>query len=382
MTDSIKAELERCRLALSDDAEAAIDAPAQSLLEALGHQIPVPFAPHRGAFLEVLADALYAEGDETRVRSLYAAFAARAGAGEPAEEGGDDWRAVPPERLWLIEGWLPAGRVAMFSGEGASGKSRLALQLCAALASGSADWLPGSNAPIDKRVGPASGAVAVFATWEDEKDQIARTLHTMGVATDVANRLRYVSPSGPLWAPDPAGSRHTSTLGVLTDAGRWLREYCERWGAVLLVVDPRAAAFGLNENDRALVRAFLSDWDVWSRGSGCTVLLIAHPPKGESDYSGSTDWHAAARAVWVLGLAETGTGNEASGGGRSKREAAPAPRLSCVKSSYARKPPPLWLSGYPSWRVVDARVAADAQALLTSSGGASPASRMPRGAFS
>ena len=376
MADSIQAELERCRLALSDDGEGAIDAPAQSLLEALGHQIPVPFGPHRDAFLEVLAEALYAEGDETRVRALFAGFAARAGAGEPGAEAGDDWTVIPPERRWVIRDWLPAGRIAMLTGEGGGGKSRLALQLCVALARGSSEWLPGSSALIDRAVGPESGAVSVFATWEDESDQIARTLHTMGVAREVGNRLRYVSPRGAVWAPDPAGSRHTSTLGVLTDGGRWLRAYCVRWGAVLLVLDPRAAAFGLNENDRALVRAFMADWDTWSRNSGCTVVLIAHPPKSESDYSGSTDWHAAARAVWVLGCAETGTGEAGGGGGRSKREPAPAPRISCVKSSYARRPAPVWLSGYPSWRAVDARVAADSWATV-SSGEVSQASAMP-----
>ena len=376
MTGSITAELERCRLALSDDAEAATDAPAQSLLEALGHQVPVPFEPHRHAFLEVLAEALYADGDETRVRTLYAKFAARAGAGEPGAEAGDDWTVAPPERLWLIRDWLPAGRVAMLTGEGGAGKSRLALQLCAALARGCSQWLPGSAAPIDRAVGLESGAVSVFATWEDEADQVARTLHTMGVAGEVGDRLRYVAPRGPVWAPDPAGSRHTSTLGVLTDGGRWLRAYCERWGAVLLVLDPRAAAFGLNENDRALVRGFMADWDAWGRRSGCTVVLIAHPPKGESDYSGSTDWHAAARSVWVLGCAETGTGDPRGGEGRSKREPAPAPRLACVKSSYARRPAPVWLSGYPSWRGVDARVAADAWATVTS-GDVLQASEMP-----
>ena len=192
------------------------------LLEALGHQVPVPFEPHRHAFLEVLAEALYADGDETRVRALYAKFAARAGAGEPGAEAGDDWTVAPPERLWLIRDWLPAGRVAMLTGEGGAGKSRLALQLCAALARGCSQWLPGSAAPIDRAVGLESGAVSVFATWEDEADQVARTLHTMGVAGEVGDRLRYVAPRGPVWGARPCGfAPHEHPRGA------------DRWGALV-----------------------------------------------------------------------------------------------------------------------------------------------------
>ena len=356
--------LERCRAALGIEDEAAIDAPAGVLLRLLGYPVPALFGPHRGAFLDALSKALWAEGAEAGVRAAFEVFAVGAGAGEPGEEGGDDWTGAVAERAWLVPQWLPAGRVTMLTGEGGAGKSRLSLQLCAAVAAGAGrPWLDGPCGGLRPRVAP-SGAVAVFATWEDEPDQVARTLQAMGVAAGVGPRLRYVAPRGPLWAPDPSGSRHTSTLGVLTPSGRWLRDYARSRGAVLLVLDPRAAAFGLNENDRSLVRAFMADWDTWARGAGCTVVLIAHPPKGEADYSGSTDWHAASRSVWVLGLADTGTG-EPGAGPRSKRESAPAPRLQCVKSSYARRPAALWVSGYPVWASVEPGVAARAWAQLS-----------------
>ncbi len=45
-----------------------------------------------------------------------------------------DWTA--PAREWLIPEWLPASRVCLLSGPGAVGKSRLALQLAVAVASG------------------------------------------------------------------------------------------------------------------------------------------------------------------------------------------------------------------------------------------------------
>ena len=42
----------------------------------------------------------------------------------------------PPPRRWLVEDWLPAGRVTLLAGQGGVGKSRLALQLAAGIASG------------------------------------------------------------------------------------------------------------------------------------------------------------------------------------------------------------------------------------------------------
>ena len=66
----------------------------------------------------------------------------------------------------------------------------------------------------------------VFATYEDEREHIQRLLHMMKVQARVGSRLRYLNPTGALWGPDPSGSRHTSTLGVLTPHGasRRLRE--------------------------------------------------------------------------------------------------------------------------------------------------------------
>ena len=45
------------------------------------------------------------------------------------------------QREWILDPWLPANRVAIFTGEGGKGKSYLSLQLAAAVASGSHEWL-------------------------------------------------------------------------------------------------------------------------------------------------------------------------------------------------------------------------------------------------
>ena len=270
-------------------------------------------------------------------------------------EAGDDWTAKPSPRDWLIPGWLPAGRVAMLTGPGKVGKSRLALQLAAALAAGRKEWLPGGGPDGPKlALEPNTGKVAVLATWEDERDEVARRLHGMKLQEAVGDRLRYVAPRQALWIhSDPL----SGTGGALSPEGTKLREYCATRRARLLIVDPRAAAYGLNENDRALVRAFVSDWDRWAQENHCAVLLLAHPPKAEGPYSGTTDWHAAVRAVWELTTRTVDTGDN----NKNRKTAAnpKAYRLACLDTNYGPLPRPLWLKGDKKWEVARAEEAAE-----------------------
>ena len=287
--------------------------------------------------------------------------------GKPHEEAGDDWTPVPREREWLIPDWLPAGRLCCFVGEGAAGKSRMCLQLCISVAAGKTDWLPtgesgeGTDVPP---LGVGEPSVAVFATWEDEADQFARYIHMIEKQRPgwqrlraLGGRFRYLAPSGPVWAPKDSSSGHVSTMGALTPGGRWLRRYCEERGARLLVLDPLAAAYASNENDRGLVRAFITSWDWWARETGCAVILIAHPPKHGGPYSGSTDWYAGARAFWSLGLSPINGGN-ADGKGTRGDPGPCAPQLTRLKSSYGPQRISRWLTGFPSWGTAPAEEAA------------------------
>ena len=109
---------------------------------------------------------------------------------------------------------------------------------------------------------------------------------------------------GPLWAP-AGSSGHVSTIAEITPVGMAVRGLCETVHAALLILDPLAASFASNENDRGLVRSFVSNWDGWARDAKTTVLAIAHPPKaGDVGYSGSTDWQAASR--WMAQLRPVG----------------------------------------------------------------------------
>lgn len=274
--------------------------------------------------------------------------------GAPAAgELNEDWTARPRPREWLLPGWLPSGRIAMLTGTGGNGKSRLAIQLAGAIAAGDTTWLSGGP-----ELATAAPATAILATWEDDKDEVARRLRAARggdeAPGDVGNRFVRVGMAGrgPIWEPNRGGSGHISTIASITPSGAWLRAYAARRKARLLILDPLAAAFASDENSRAHVRRFLADWDAWGQAAGCSVLLVSHPPKSDAKYAGSTDWQAGVRALLSLEYVETGTGDE-DADNKGKRKPAPAPRLSLDKASYAGPADPLWLeatTGGP-WRV-------------------------------
>ena len=270
------------------------------------------------------------------------------------------WGNTQPEpRQWLIDDKLPAGRVALLTGEGGAGKSRLALQLAAGVASGGDDgeWI--SSPARMMRLGnavPTDGANVVFASWEDEPEEFYRRLHQISgnaapwVKPERLEKLRIVNlvGEGPVWAP-PQG-RHISTMAELTVTGERLRRLCEQEDARLLVLDPLAAAYAADENARGLVRAFVSHWDAWGQANNCAVLMLAHPPKSAGlTYAGSTDWQGAVRALWTL-QPEIAKAED------------PAPRtwkLEFIKGNYGPRPEPLrlnWDSGNGGlrWQVMGA----------------------------
>ena len=238
--------------------------------------------------------------------------------------------ADPPRREWVIDGWLPKGRIATIYGRGAAGKSRLTLQLAAAVAGGAV--AERRALPVDPDITDterlkfagdlpevSGGGRVLMLSWEDEVDEVARRIAMAGKAgafdpvavragVDVVN-MRKVG--GPLWGPAAGGSGHTSTTGELTPAGLRFLDMLEDYA--LAVVDPLAAAFGSNENDRALVRQFMACLDGRAEQAECAVLLVAHPSQvGEKGGkggggSGSTDWRNASRARFDLGPEQTGS---------------------------------------------------------------------------
>ena len=267
------------------------------------------------------------------------------------------WKGEAPIREWLIPAWLPRGRLVLFVGEGGRGKSRLALQLAACIATGTRTWLPGNTgdssppplhpgrkpdetdlAYVERRGLPEpllDPATVVVWSAEDELEEIHRRLRSIDQDSGIdvsrlEGRLHAVSAmkSGPLWAHSETDEQQ---LGVVTPHGKWLMNYCERVDARLLIVDPLVAAFACNENDRAQTRRFANAWGSWAMETSTTMIIVAHPPKTSgAEYSGNSDWQAAVRAMWSFGL-KTATGKSPAPNAKTEPL---APRLHVPKSNY------------------------------------------------
>ena len=302
--------------------------------------------------------------------------------------------AAPPrdfaaERPWTADGLIPHGRVTLLAAPGDKGKSRLLLQLAASIVLGGVSdspptwpptWRPDAvTDPLGVRVAPPTppdGPPRVlYVSWEDEREEFSRRMvaainargypgsSARGMAAEsfYHDDLRLRIPvldkhdvRGPLWGPRADGSGHVSTLGELTPAGRSVLVSLS--GYSLCVIDPLAAAFASNENDRGIVRAFLSTLDDAARAACCSILLASHPSKVGAGYSGSTDWRNAVRSMLELGSVPTRycradgrfpDGTPASGPSGGAKADAPlrikAPCLQVVKANYAERKT-IWLA--------------------------------------
>ena len=216
------------------------------------------------------------------------------------------------QRGWLIDAWLPANTVTMFTGEGGAGKSWLTLQAVCQVCCGYRDaFLDPNFAKEADKTPPRS---VVFATYEDEPAEIKRRLDVLAsgmpwikrAMDTIKQNLHIVDMRGigSVWGPGIG--KHIANTGDLLAAGEDLRAICqhEDINADLLVIDPLSGAFGGNENDRTAVYDFVSDFRGWGDEAGCAMLVIGHLPKSQegkaAGFSGSTAWEASARSMWML----------------------------------------------------------------------------------
>ena len=161
------------------------------------------------------------------------------------------WSRKPiPPREWVVPDLIPAKNVAVLSGHGATGKTTLALQLCAATALGRG-WLNYLPEP-----GPAMAVCC-----EDDADELHRRMadiasHYGVEVSDLAEDLHLLSRAGEdgvLGSPDRFGIvRSTKLFEQIRTAARKIRPR-------LIVLDNAADTYAGNENDRAMVRQFYHD---------------------------------------------------------------------------------------------------------------------------
>ena len=210
----------------------------------------------------------------------------------------------PPATLLRAKGQdgplLVAGKVAILSGAGGTGKSRLALQMALAMAAGQ---------EIDG-LWEVAGGSALVVGYEDVAAVTAQRLRAQAVALDCRGglgRVHVLDLAGwPLFGPQESYNARPQRL-----PGWWVLEReAARVKPRLLVIDPALAAYVGDQNQAAPVREFVDALSRLSEYHQAAVLLVCHSAKAarkDKDgpfapglVSGSAAWHDAARASLTL----------------------------------------------------------------------------------
>jgi RecA-family ATPase len=212
----------------------------------------------------------------------------------------------PPPRLWSVRERIPLRQPTLFSGEGAIGKTLLALQLLVAHALGR-DWIG-----MMPELGPA-----IYFGCEDDADEIHRRVadiaahYRVTFADLIAGGLHLLSFAGKdaiLGAVNRGGMIEASPLfHRIHKAVSGIQPKC-------VVIDTSADVFAGNENDRTQVRQFIGLLRRLGIDGNCAVVLCSHPSLAGintgTGLSGSTGWHNSVRARMFFKTATTDHGEE------------------------------------------------------------------------
>lgn len=200
-----------------------------------------------------------------------------------------------PMREWLVPGFVPGSDITILGGDGGTGKSLLALQLC-------------SNVVLDRHwLGkPVKSGKALYFGAEDDRDELHRRLAAIAASEGVGLAEMHgltirclAGEDAVLAAPDPRSSVMTMTP-LFTD----LEDAVAKLQPVLIVLDNLADIFAGNENDRTQVRQFVGRLRGLALRHQCAIVVLAHPSlSGLSSgrgSSGSTGWNNSSRSRLYL----------------------------------------------------------------------------------
>jgi DNA polymerase bacteriophage-type len=201
-----------------------------------------------------------------------------------------------PEQEWAVYNRIPLRQCALFSGEGATGKSTEQLHLCAATVLKD-DWLGAI---------PEQGP-AIFIDAEDDEKVLHRRLKAIAahydtsIATMIERGLRLVS-----WLGWDATLATASRNGKIEPTPLY-KQLLEEAGDIkprMIGIASSANVFAGSENDRAQVQQFVSLLTRIAMVANGSLVLISHPSltgiNTESGLSGTTQWHNAMRARYYL----------------------------------------------------------------------------------
>lgn len=227
-----------------------------------------------------------------------------------------------PERRWHVDGLIPAGTVTGLSGDGATGKSTIALQLGIATVIGGY-WFGM----------PAERGPAIYLTAEDDLDEVQRRLDAICGALSIGIEALADLHIAPLAHRDALLAVADSKTGALrpTDLFAALDRRIAEVRPALVTLDTKADLFGGDENNRAQARQFIGMLRALAIRHGTTVLLLDHPSLGGlasgTGTSGSTAWNNSLRSRLYFSRVRDDAGKEPDVDARS---------LAVLKSNYAR----------------------------------------------
>jgi len=209
-----------------------------------------------------------------------------------------------PERAWFIRDWLPAGYAAptLFTGDGGTGKSLLAMQLAIAISTGT-KWL---GLEVELK------AQSLMIMCEDDTTELHRRTEAIKNASTYA--YQDLAKAGVKFM-SRVGKECTMCIekdGLLID-GPFLKTVDDQLDILgdddkLLFIDTAADVFSGNESNRSAVNQFVKN-KLCALGErhNATIFLLAHPPKTPgATYSGSTAWNNSFRNRLFINWHEEG----------------------------------------------------------------------------
>jgi RecA-family ATPase len=215
-----------------------------------------------------------------------------------------DWEGQPvPRREWVVPDYIPADTVTMLGGNGATGKSLLALQLGVGMALAK-EWIG---------LLPEPGRSLILSAEDDFKEMHRRV-------EDI--RKFYgarMADLGDMRLVDLVGE--DSVLGALMKGQIQpapmyyaLDAYMADFKPRMTALDVLSDMFAGDENSRPQARQFIGLLKRLAQKHHCAILLLSHPSltglNTGTGTSGSTGWNNAVRSRLYFQTAKASDGSE------------------------------------------------------------------------
>jgi RecA-family ATPase len=186
-------------------------------------------------------------------------------------------RTPPIKREYLVKDWLPLGIGGLLSGVGAIGKTTLAMQLGAAVATGTAF--------LEKDC--QKGSVLLYLS-EDDECEVVHRLHRIKESLDVGHHSDLISNLKVLSSPMtslPFFDYQSSTggAGTTTHFMNLLKTAHQLTDLKLIVIDSYTRVNNLDEVNHSNANYVAEKLNALARDTGAAVLMIHHPSKTPRD---------------------------------------------------------------------------------------------------